>query len=182
MADAGTVDSYAVVVGPGSFTGLRIGLATVKTFSHVTGKSIMPLSSLQALRASFSGDQARTVATIDAYQGQVFAGWYDDSGHWQEDALTMDALCERLQPHESAAFSERFFVGSGSKRYAQVLQAHGASESQLFGDVSVTGPGLALALGQSLKTGRWLPYDQVLPRYLRPSQADLNLAAALQKR
>jgi len=70
------VDGFVVVSGPGSFTGLRVGLATVKGFCEVLGKPLAAVSTLEAL-ASVYGAAGETVTTLlDAGRGEVYVGEY----------------------------------------------------------------------------------------------------------
>lgn len=71
------VDVVAAAIGPGSFTGLRIGLSVAKALAYASGAEIIGLSTLQALavRAS-SGTNAVVCPMLDARQGQVYAGMY----------------------------------------------------------------------------------------------------------
>lgn len=63
---------FAVAVGPGSFTGIRAGLATVKAFAAMSGRAVAPVPTLHAV-ALAAGPSARTVAAIPAGRGEVFA-------------------------------------------------------------------------------------------------------------
>lgn len=79
------LDGYAVCAGPGSFTGLRVGLTTVKAWSEIYGKPIAALSRLAALAANPTEgpeiSEAFVAACIDARRGQLFAGLYGNSSH-----------------------------------------------------------------------------------------------------
>jgi tRNA threonylcarbamoyladenosine biosynthesis protein TsaB len=70
------VDSYAVASGPGSFTGLRVGLTTVKAWSEVYGRPIAPVSRLDALARQTISHAPYVAAFIDAHRGQVFGALY----------------------------------------------------------------------------------------------------------
>src|ERR1700756_3063278 len=70
------VDSYAVASGPGSFTGLRVGLPTVKAWSEVYGRPIAPVSRLDALARQTISHAPYVAAFIDAHRGQVFGALY----------------------------------------------------------------------------------------------------------
>lgn len=69
-------DVYAVTAGPGSFTGLRVGLTTVKAWAEVHGKPVAPVSGLQAVAAQASGATEYVAAVVDGRRGQVFGGLY----------------------------------------------------------------------------------------------------------
>jgi tRNA threonylcarbamoyladenosine biosynthesis protein TsaB len=69
-------DVYAVTAGPGSFTGLRVGLTTVKAWAEVHGKRVAPVSGLQAVAAQASGTTEYIAAVLDGRRGQIFGGLY----------------------------------------------------------------------------------------------------------
>jgi tRNA threonylcarbamoyladenosine biosynthesis protein TsaB len=69
-------DVYAVTAGPGSFTGLRVGLTTVKAWAEVHGKPVAPVSGLQAVAAQASGATEYVAAVLDGRRGQIFGGLY----------------------------------------------------------------------------------------------------------
>jgi tRNA threonylcarbamoyladenosine biosynthesis protein TsaB len=72
----GEVDAYAVAAGPGSFTGVRVGLTTVKAWGEVYGKPIAAVSRLEAIAAQATDGAARVAAFVDAQRGQVFGAIY----------------------------------------------------------------------------------------------------------
>ncbi len=76
-----SVDVFAVAVGPGSFTGLRIGIATIQGLAFARGKKIVPVSALDALASSAAGKiegrgEVVVAAWMDAHRGEVFSGLY----------------------------------------------------------------------------------------------------------
>lgn len=79
------LDGYAVCAGPGSFTGLRVGLTTVKAWSEIYGKPISAVSRLAALAANSQAAsevmESFVAACIDARRGQLFAALYENSAH-----------------------------------------------------------------------------------------------------
>jgi tRNA threonylcarbamoyladenosine biosynthesis protein TsaB len=77
------VDAFGVASGPGSFTGVRIGLTTVKAWSEVYGKPVAAVSRLKAIAWKGSADRKYVAAFANARRGQVFGGVYRQ----EEDAL-----------------------------------------------------------------------------------------------
>ena len=74
------VDAYAAAAGPGSFTGVRVGLTAVKAWAEVYGKRIAAVSRLQALAAEASGETPWVGAFFNAQRGQVFGAMYLRNG------------------------------------------------------------------------------------------------------
>jgi len=74
------IDGFAVVSGPGSFTGLRIGIAAIKALAEVLAKPIAAVSLLEAMAVS-GRSQGKVMAVLDAGRGDVYAGEYDVNGH-----------------------------------------------------------------------------------------------------
>src|SRR6266704_1167743 len=70
------IDAFAVASGPGSFTGLRVGLAAIKALAEILQKPIVPVSLLEVV-ALASGARGRVLAALDAGRGDVYAGEYD---------------------------------------------------------------------------------------------------------
>jgi tRNA threonylcarbamoyladenosine biosynthesis protein TsaB len=70
------VELYAVAAGPGSFTGVRVGLTTVKAWAEVYGRRIAAVSRLEAVAAESTGSAPYVAAFIDARRGQIFAALY----------------------------------------------------------------------------------------------------------
>jgi tRNA threonylcarbamoyladenosine biosynthesis protein TsaB len=98
------VDAFAVVSGPGSFTGLRVGLSAVKAMAEATGKPMLTLSRL-AIMASMTVQPANEDAgaevhvVLDAGRGELYHGIYRDAGKTcvSESFETVDALTARIQ-------------------------------------------------------------------------------------
>ena len=87
-----SIGAFAVVSGPGSFTGLRVGLTAIKALAEVLRKPIAAISLLQAV-AYASGKKGRVLAALDAGRNEIYAGQY------QLEA-SVEMLSERLQAHD----------------------------------------------------------------------------------
>ena len=75
------VDAYAVAAGPGSFTGVRVGLTTVKAWAEVYGKPVAAVSRLEAIGVQATGETKYVAAFADAQRGQVFGAVYQREGN-----------------------------------------------------------------------------------------------------
>jgi tRNA threonylcarbamoyladenosine biosynthesis protein TsaB len=113
------LDGYAVTKGPGSFTGLRIGISTMKGFSEATGKPIVGVSSLDALAVSFSFSAFPVCAMLDAKRGEVYYAWY----HFTDGTMKKQKQDAVASPKFISADLETpcLLVGDGSEVYREVL-------------------------------------------------------------
>jgi len=119
--DKKSVDGFAVASGPGSFTGLRVGLAAVKGLAEILEKPIAAVSLLEAV-AYAGGVQGSVVAALDAGRRQVFAGAYEVAGN--------SAICkeERLFLWEELAdYAAGRMIATPDKTIADVLRAGGVA-------------------------------------------------------
>lgn len=111
------LDRIGVTVGPGSFTGLRVGLAFAQGLGAALDIPVVGISTLAALARASDGGRGRTAAVIDARRGQVYLQTFRDGlPDEPAEALDLDAAGERLAPRDGLAWS---LVGSGAPLLAE---------------------------------------------------------------
>lgn len=93
-------DLFAVAAGPGSFTGLRVGLAAVKGWAEVYGKPIAAVSGLEAIAAQSHSRSYWVVPVADAHRGQVYFGMYRRTGDPNENRLALEGEECVMTPEE----------------------------------------------------------------------------------
>jgi tRNA threonylcarbamoyladenosine biosynthesis protein TsaB len=161
--DWSDLDAIAVGVGPGAFTGLRIGIATARALAHAQGLGLTPVSSLAALAAGI--DAPLALPLVDARRGQLFAALYERGApRWEPFAATPDELAERVR---QAGFTP-LAAGSGSVRFREILEAAGI---RIEPDDSPLHVVSALQVCRLADGAPALEPDSVLPEYLRPPDA-----------
>jgi tRNA threonylcarbamoyladenosine biosynthesis protein TsaB len=118
-----SVDRIAVGVGPGTFTGLRIGVSTARALAQARGIGLAGVSSLATLAAGVETDRPR-LAVLDAKRGEAFAALYGPAGEelWPAWVGAPDDLAERVRTLDSGPVA----VGDGSVRFRDQLEAAGA--------------------------------------------------------
>jgi tRNA threonylcarbamoyladenosine biosynthesis protein TsaB len=172
------VDAFGVVLGPGSFTGLRVGVATVKGLAMATGKPVVGISSLQALAAQVPYPRYPLCALLDARKKQVYAGLYRWEGglpvvQGDERVVFPEDLLDDLE-------GDILFVGNGAAVYRTLIvrrlgpRAHFSPWPM---DVPRASTVAALALAQ-WRNGQAMSAEGLAPRYIRPSEAELMLGEA----
>ena len=171
MEDAGLtwaeVDAIAVGVGPGTFTGLRIGIATARALAHARGIAVRPVSSLAALAEPLDPARSR-LPLIDARRGELFAALHDPDGErWAPFVAAPEALAERVGKAFPGA-DKPIAAGDGAIKFRSVLEAVGV-------EVPSDGSQLHVVRAQSVchlaLGGTATPPEAVLPDYLREPDA-----------
>jgi tRNA threonylcarbamoyladenosine biosynthesis protein TsaB len=159
------IEGYAVTAGPGSFTGLRVGLSCVQGLALAGGRPCLGLSTLDVLAARIAGAAPTVVAAMDAHRGEVYVGVFDAAGARKGDPVTAPpaAAFAGLPPGSA-------FIGDGAARYAE--QIRNVVPGALFPSRS---PFLAGTLGRiaepALAAGRGVPPSELRPMYLRGTGA-----------
>jgi len=183
LRDAGLqleeLDAFAVVLGPGSFTGLRVGVATVKGLALATAKPVVGVSSLQTLAVQVPWPAHSLRVWLDARKQEVYSGHY----RW-EGGLPVALNEERVAPPErllEEITEETLFIGSGATVYRSLIvrrlgsRAHFAPWPLIQPRASAAA---ALALA-ALRNQDTIPLAALEPRYIRPSEAEIMLAKRL---
>jgi tRNA threonylcarbamoyladenosine biosynthesis protein TsaB len=169
------VDLLAVAAGPGSFTGLRVGIAAMQGLAMATGRRIVPVSALDALAAA--GAQApgadAVAAWMDAQRGEVFASLYDSSGMHIIQAASSLTPERTLDAWDLRGRGLVRFIGDGASRYQANIRARLEAGAQIQ-----TTPPLAGVIGQiaARSPERGVLPHAVVPIYVRRSDAELARA------
>jgi tRNA threonylcarbamoyladenosine biosynthesis protein TsaB len=162
-AGFGDVRRIGVGVGPGTFTGLRIGVATARALAQATGAEVAAVSTLEALAAAADGDRA-VLAVLDARRGEAYAAAFRDGERLLSPvAVAPEALAALADPRHAPWLA----VGDGAVRFRDRLEPAAevpADASRLHG-VS------AVAVCRLAREARSVDRDALLPQYVRPPDA-----------
>ncbi len=178
------VEGYAVARGPGAFTGVRIGLTTVKGLAEARGRRVAALSTLEvvagaAVRMLPEGFEGQVMPVLDARRGQVFGGAYRVAGAVREKEAeeTVGSLGDLLQRMRSGGAADQggaaVFCGPEIGRFAGQIETGGWSGAQMVETPAALATAL-LELGlQKLEQGAGIDAAEVDANYVRPSDAEL---------
>ena len=176
LADAGfsvgDLDGIAISIGPGSFTGLRIGLGTVKGLAFGRRIPIAAVPTLDAMAAGLPFAALPVCPVIEARKGELYASRYTWEGtrmrrEWDYLALSPRELDARLQ-------EPVIVLGDGAtqitSRFARVAPVGRRLPS----------PAVVAELGlERLRRGETVPAGELVPLYLKPSEAELRRRVAV---
>jgi tRNA threonylcarbamoyladenosine biosynthesis protein TsaB len=168
------LDGFAISIGPGSFTGLRIGLSTLKGLSFATGKPLASVPSLDALAFLSLYCQYPVVTMLDAKKDQVYAAIYETKDG--ELKRKSDYLVTEVEDLVRSISQKTLFVGPGArvfqKRLIELLKdkAHFSLAEQSL----PSGATVALLGSKKLISGRVEDIADSEPMYLRKSEAELK--------
>jgi len=157
------LDALAVGVGPGTFTGLRIGLATARALASANGLPLRRVSSLAALAAGI--DASLRLPLIDARRGELFGALYDaDERLWAPFAAPPEELVARLREGGFTPLA----AGNGSVRFRGMLEEAGVPVAPDDSQAHVV---RAVHVCRLAAEAPDEPPEAVLPDYLRDPDA-----------
>lgn len=171
------IDLYAVATGPGSFTGLRIGVATMKAFAHMFDKAIIGVPTIEGLAFNLPHNGI-VVPMLDARRNRVYTGIYS----WKNgklntimraDAVEIDKLLEKLD----LSYDDIVVSGDGAILYREKI------DNLLEGKVRYSTMGANYCRASSIGELALIKYNNgykddyytLVPNYLRKSQAEREL-------
>ncbi|MFH1014824.1 MAG: tRNA (adenosine(37)-N6)-threonylcarbamoyltransferase complex dimerization subunit type 1 TsaB [Nitrospirota bacterium] len=174
------IDLFAVATGPGSFTGLRIGLSTVKGFSYATGKPIVSVPTLEALAWNFPYSKYPVCTMLDARKKEVYAALF----RWEEGENFIRLINETsAKPEEFARDALRvthddkfIFAGEGAALYRdKIIEVMGEKAIFASPEKTVPSPANVAVLGlKKAKAGEFSEPISLTPMYIRKSEAEVK--------
>ena len=169
------VDAFALAVGPGSFTGIRIGVSTVKSLARASGKPVAPISSLEALAFKLQNHGGRLVCPfIDAKKGEVYAALFESANKRLREvnpqgAYAPDDFLSRLPSNRIISF-----LGSGVSVYRREIRNYLKDKARFSSRSLFIAREVGLLGYQRIKNNEGIPSWSVEPLYFRKSQAEEN--------
>lgn len=177
----GDIDLFGAVLGPGSFTGVRIGVSTVKALAHAAGKPCIGVDALQALAANMSGFDGVICPILDARAQQVYGAMFR-AGDAPERLMQDEAmkLVDFLELVDKTG-EDALFLGDGVAAFREKIMEHLGTRAHFAPAQHMNlRAGSACAVAQKLyeaDEGAAVDYIHLLPLYLRAPQAERERAA-----
>jgi len=167
----GDLDAFAISIGPGSFTSLRVGIATVKGLAFESDLPIAPVSTLAALALAAGPTDRLVVPMLDARRGEFYAAAYAGTSRREvglpEGVYTPEALCARIRPPcvlvgEGATLCGEAIAAALGEGVAVLQPPEGNARARHVGALGV----------EQLARGSWVSAEQLVPHYLRRAEAE----------
>jgi tRNA threonylcarbamoyladenosine biosynthesis protein TsaB len=170
------IDGMAVSLGPGSFTGLRVGLSTIKGLALAAEKPVAGVPTLDALASNLPFTPYVICPIVDARKGEVYTALYKDGERGQIEQLTPYQVLSPLELLEKIPLQETIFLGDGVEVYRELIEER-LGEKALFAPPHLRflrGSSVAEIGLQRFKKGKKDDISSLVPIYVRPSDAEIN--------
>lgn len=176
------IELFAVTIGPGSFTGLRIGLATAKAFAAIRRRPLVPVTSLEVLASAFPFADEDILPLIDAHKGEVYGALYSTRAGSPEELVAPFSSAPVRIADKVGGRGPFIVCGTGFERYRDVLSELVASGGGAGGeDRSIPSAALLARLALEREPVSYERLPLVEPLYIRPPDARLPASARLRE-
>jgi len=169
------VQGLGVSIGPGSFTGLRTALSTVKGFAYALGHNVVGIPTLDALAQTVRDWEGPICTILDARKREVYVAFFHRSGQGIVERRSPDRV---MTPQALLAeiTTPCLFLGDGLVSYGQLIQAHCGSLVRLlpFASHHPRGAVIAAMASERLSRGEHDDLATLVPRYVRAAAATLK--------
>jgi len=172
------IDVFALTVGPGSFTGLRIGIATIKGLAAAHDRPVVPISTLQALAEPQLARAGQVFSILDARMNEVFIlglGVREASAPTvllEESCLSLPDAIRTISQHPGV----KHLLGSGAQKFAEEFgPMEGVEISTEASCHAVSAAAVARLAQVAWKRGEFVPWGNLAARYWRASEAENRL-------
>jgi tRNA threonylcarbamoyladenosine biosynthesis protein TsaB len=167
------IEGFAVSLGPGSFTGLRIGISTVKGLALATGRAVVGVPTLDCLAHNIAFTHLLVCPILDARKGEVYTALYQGDGSGKLEKLTPDLA---LKPEELLTRIKEpvIFLGDGVEAYRDTLRS--GQDNCLFAPAYLNQPRASVLakLGlEKFKQGHIFKEEEIQPLYCRLAEAEI---------
>jgi tRNA threonylcarbamoyladenosine biosynthesis protein TsaB len=167
------LDGFGVTLGPGSFTGLRVGIATVKGLAIATDKPVTGFSSLAMLAMNLPWSAYQICPMLDARKNEVYTGLYRCEG--VPGVISEDCVLSPAEFLDSIA-ETTVFLGSGAVRYRELIESR-LGKKAVFAPFYCNQPSAsvgAMLAFHAFSQGKTIPLAVLNPEYIRQSEAEIN--------
>jgi tRNA threonylcarbamoyladenosine biosynthesis protein TsaB len=170
--DLADVDAFAVIRGPGSFTGIRIGITIIKGLAETTSKPVIPITALEAWVAKFPTRQGIIVPMIDARRNEVYAAVFERTG---EEVRQLSAGMVDKPAHIFSRMNPAtvLFIGDGSAKYRELISGSDHSGWNVETSDPFLGRPMARLALQRFRQGQFTTARELQACYLRKSDAEI---------
>jgi tRNA threonylcarbamoyladenosine biosynthesis protein TsaB len=172
------IDGFAVCIGPGLFTGIRVGMATVKGLAFAAGKPVVGVVSLVALAYKFADFRQNVVALIDAQKGEVYLGGYSLAGGVAVERIPPCLLKIAAIVPLLAGWPDKIFTGNGAERHKDFLKSSFNDCRWPYRSNFLANEIGKIALQRFRRHEASGDAQALLPFYLRQPDAETNLGHA----